>query len=238
MMRGRVKMKASEKRINNGACPTDEAFIEAFLNRSGPAAKEKLVDHALSCGICSKKFDILRQLSAELKKNPAFQDKKGHHKAYADALQKEANRILNETESLRSDFKPRRRARKFLIPVSAVLILIAAGAFFYLTFFHSETFRAQNSTQLILLEPLKRIQSPPSVFKWKPVMNAEIYSLRIIDEYLNTVHATGALVSHYPLPEEIRMKLEKGVAYMWIVKAFDDLNRQISEAKGYFVIEE
>lgn len=195
-------------KASNEICPADETFVKAFLNESGLKERERLVTHIMACPRCQKKFQVMRQLREELKALDLVPVKSAH--AW--------------------------RFNQRLVAVLGSAVIVIAASFFLLRLEKKPVYRGNGSGKLVLLEPAGFIQKPPSVFTWTPIKGADTYEIRIIDEELNTILASGTKDTELLLSKDTLSKLVRGKTFVWTIKAYDDESRVLDTTSGSFEI--
>jgi hypothetical protein len=216
------------------SCPRDEVFIKAFMRELSLKENEKFIDHILSCEKCSKKFELLKQLSRELtKKLDALEEEK---------LSPEENRRLRDLAKKKlKRSKPRGSLVLDIIPVkyaaaAAALIIIAVGLYVVLRMGQGEVYRDEGRKHgLVLMEPTGRLSEPPKLFVWSAYEGAVEYYFELIDDELNTLFLDNRVQRpKLMLPGDIVKKLEKGRTYVWKVYAEDDDDNVLDAARASF----
>ena len=216
-------------------CPRDETFIKAFMNNLDLEENEKLIDHILACQKCKTKFNLLQQLSVELKNSKgAFGEEE-----LTKQEEKQFRRIANE--NLRA-LKGQKTSFFILIPVKYVvvvliLITIAAAVIIVPKMSQREIYRETENQEFRLIEPNGKISKFPDTFTWNSIAGADNYLFRLIDEDLNTLFTIGTKETHMTLPENVKSALKKGKTYLWKVEVIDDDEKRIGSASQYFKIE-
>ncbi len=230
-------MKLFNKNLEDN-CPDEEIFIKAFLNEISLEEKEKLINHVLICEKCKLKFEVMKQLSNELKKRQENFEKEEFSASEERQFKKMAKQRIKELKG------EEKRVFFRFVPVKYVTImvglLVILGGYFLIHEFHQkEIFRGEKEEKLMLIEPVGKISRLPSVFKWIALKEAEggYYRFQLIDDELNTVWEITVENNKIIVPEDIRNKLMKGKVYIWRVEAFDDNDRKIDSGLKYFEIE-
>ena len=230
-------MKLMKKDLRNN-CPDNEVFIGAFLNEISLEEKEKLINHVLICEKCKLKFEVMKQLSNELKKRRENFEKEEFSASEERQFKKMAKQRIKELKG------EEKRAFFRFVPVKYVTImvglLVILGGYFLIHEFHQkEIFRGEKEEKLMLIEPAGKISRVPSVFKWIALEEAEggFYTFELIDDELNTIWTSRIRTNKVVLPDNIRRKLKKGKTYIWKVEAFDDAHNKLDSDANYFEIE-
>ena len=230
-------MKLMKKDLRNN-CPDNEVFVRAFLNEISLEEKEKLINHVLICEKCKLKFEVMKQLSNELKKRRENFEKEEFSASEERQFKKMAKQRIKELKG------EEKRVFFRFVPVKYVTImvglLVILGGYFLIHEFHQkEIFRGEKEEKLMLIEPVGKISRLPSVFKWIALKEAGggYYRFQLIDHELNTVWEITVENNKIIVPEDIRNKLMKGKVYIWRVEAFDDNDRKIDSGLKYFEIE-
>lgn len=229
-----------------GKCPKDSALIALFMNELAPRGSERALRHLAACPRCSRRFGVLRQVKRDLEpKVDSFAA--AHTPADAAALLRDAARdgiaalgsaIPNRPSPSRSRPFGMFFGLRFAAGLLALLAVLTAGAIFALTRFQRHAVLRSPSLTLTLLSPVGTIPAPPGVLRWTPVLNAESYSLELIDDSLNLVYRGSTfLITETLLPSQVLSGLAKGRTYVWSVSARDRDGSYITTRSGSFVIE-
>ena len=219
-------------------CPEEEIFIKAFLNEISLEEKEKLINHILICQKCKLKFEVMKQLSNELRKRREDFEEEKFSASEEKQFRKMAKQRIKELKGEEKRIFFRFVSVKY-VAITAGLLFIIVGYFLIYKFHQKEVYRGGEKAELRLLEPIGKISKPPSVFIWTSLKEAEggYYKFKLIDDELNTIWETGVKSNKIILPENIRKKLKKGKTYIWEVEAFSDDDRKIDSKSKYFEIE-
>jgi hypothetical protein len=97
--------------------------------------------------------------------------------------------------------------------------------------------RGTASPTLRLLEPGTQQGGPPAAFSWSDVKGRDDFLFFLIDDKLDTIYETGTKETQIRLPETVRLKLKRGVTYLWTVRALDDDGRELGWASREFQVE-
>jgi hypothetical protein len=217
-------------------CPRNEVFIKAFLRELSLEENERFIDHILVCEKCSKKFELMKQLSRELaEKMNALETEK---------LSPEDNRELRKLARKKIKASKSRGSLVIdMIPLKYVaaavsLIVVAAGLYVVLKMGQGEVYRNEGrESGLVLMGPTGRVSEPPEVFVWSAYEGAEEYYFELIDDELNTLLLDNRVRRpKLILPVDIVKKLEKGRTYVWKVYAEDDDDNVLDSARTSFEI--
>jgi hypothetical protein len=218
-----------------GKCPGDGALVRLFMNEPGPREKDRLLRHLSFCSRCALRFDVLRQLKRDLRpKVDAFAGEFGA--AEAGPLLRRAG--LDGIRASRHGFFASLLSLKFAAGFLGVLIVVSAAAFLAVTLTDKRSELRSPSLKLTLLVPVGTVSTPPSVFRWTPVLHAENYAFELTDDSLGRVYSGSTfLVNELVLPADIRSRLVKGQAYLWTISARDGAANMLVSRSGSFVIE-
>ena len=127
------------------------------------------------------------------------------------------------------------------LPVAATaLIAVVALALGYLylnTTLHSRTaVRGAKNQELRLLGPGTQLRITPTDFSWTNVPGRDDFRFILADDELNTIYETKTHATSLGLPEDIRVRLVRGRAYLDVL-AVDDSNRELASASRVFEVE-
>ena len=205
----------------NRKCPDDRALVRLATAASSPREKDRLLGHLAVCSRCSIRLSVLRQLKRDL------------------APQVEA--FVGEHPSSRpSRFGPivSLFGLRFAAGFIAVFLVAASGAFLALSRAARHSELRSPAAKLTLLAPSAKVPSPPQLFRWSPVLNAENYNFELIDDSLERVHSDATfLINELALPADIRDKLIRGRTYVWTISAQDGGANVLTSRSASFVIE-
>jgi hypothetical protein len=233
---------------NKTTCPHNDVFIKALFSELGENEKESFVDHIFCCSKCRLKFDAVKALNRECRQEGKDIPDETLTSDEAKSLRKMAAGRLRELgdSSVRFPvFRPGRPGLKWIYAASLFLAVVVIGYLLLNSPPDQKIFRTTNPNELRLSKPIGNIKEPPSIFKWSPVKNANVYFFKLLDEDLQVLwdkslvvsSKSGPSVSSLVLDETIKNKLKRGKTYVWTVAAFDDDNLKLAEARGYFIIE-
>lgn len=229
-------MKFFRKNPRN-SCPNNKIFINAFLNELSLKGKEKFLDHILCCQKCKMKFDVIKEVSNELKKRQKIFDKEiltTYEKKQLRKIARQRTRELKDEKKYIFNFIP----AKYIALVSGLFIIIA-GYMLISNLHKREIYRTEEKRELRLIEPKEKISKPPSVFSWSPAIGADHYNnFSLIDEDLNTLFKCEVRDKQsIILPENIRLRLKRGKTYIWRVETLDEYDNLLDSSSKHFIIE-
>ncbi len=230
----------------NGRCPKDSALIALFMNETAPREADKLLRHQAACARCTLRFNLLRQVKRDLQPQvdsfaTAFGAEEG-----ASLLRAAAGQKIRALDPRPSGTISPSRSRpigmlfglRFAVGFVAVLAVVTAGAYLTLTRLQKHSQLRSPSLSLTLLAPVGTISAAPRIFRWTPVLNAEKYSLELVDDSLSRVYTGSSfLVTEAVLPATVRSMLVKGRAYVWTVSVRDADSNLVTARSGSFTIE-
>jgi hypothetical protein len=121
----------------NNICPEDEIFVKAFLNELDLRKKEELITHILACPRCRLKFQTMKQVKNELKKTGELREEK---------------------------FSRLKISLKYAGVAAGILLVLSASLFILSKFKKDGILRGSNKEKLLLIEPVGKISTPPSLF--------------------------------------------------------------------------
>ncbi|MFH1943432.1 MAG: hypothetical protein ABIL68_15125 [bacterium] len=222
-------------RTKNVSCPDDAAFLRFFDQNTSLDEREFLLDHILACEKCRLRFDMISNLHNEFSKSFPLSEADMNERDWK-ALEETASRKIKELKGKRSSIPPRK-----LIFASTFLVLCAVAVMVFQPFSpHKQISRGGNPFGLVLLEPRGIIHEPPSILRWSEVTGADGYNIKIFDEDLETIFSTKSLdlisKTNYLIRKDLRVLLEYGKTYIWVVEAFDDFENVITSESTTFTI--
>ena len=227
-------MKSEPKRL----CPTEGAFLKAFLRGPDMAEREKVAKHAAVCPRCLRKFNVLSGLETELKAREKEIEEECLSREEMKALEKMARERLRDLSG--------QPARPFLksqasVGISLGVSLVLAVLGYFLLVRNSSPkliLRGVPSQELQLIKPQGMLKEAPEVFVWTEVKGRETFVFRLVDEELNTVYRTKLSTPRAHLPAEVKDNLVKGKTYLWTVEAQDEECDTLASDYLTFEIEE
>ena len=233
---------------NKTACPKNEVFIKALIGELGEDEKESFVDHIFRCPKCRLKFHAIKALNRESRQEGKDVPDGTLTSNEAKSLKITAIGRLRELEKGPPRFsliRPSHAGLKWIYATSFFLAVVVIGYLLLNSPPGQSIFRTTNANELRPLEPMGKIKETPSIFKWSPVKNADVYRFKLLDEDLQVLWAKDLVVSNESglsgsslvLDETIKNKLNRGKTYVWTVVAFDNDNMKLAEDRGYFIIE-
>ncbi|MFQ6118794.1 MAG: hypothetical protein ACE5KE_02790 [Methanosarcinales archaeon] len=226
-------MKSSNKDLRNN-CPDKEVFIKAFLNEIGLEEKEKLINHILICNKCRLKFDVMKQVSNKLREKIGDFEGEEFSEEESKQFKKIATQRIKEVKRPEIFF---RFVPAKILAIAAGLLIIIAGYFLISKFPKREIYREVGKGELRLKEPIGKISTPPAIFRWSALKEADFYKFELIDSELNTIWTKTVHINKVKLPGNIRQKLKKAETYICKVEAFDDKHNKLDSDFRYFEIE-
>ncbi len=229
---------------NKTTCPKNEVFLKALVGELGEDEKESFIDHIFCCSKCRLKFDAIKGLNREYRREAKDIPDGTLTSDEVKFFRKMAARKLRELEKGSPRFSLIRPGLKWIFAASIFLAVVTIGYFLLYSPPDQKMFRTTNN-ELRLSKPMGKIRVPPSMFKWSPVKNADVYNFKLLDEDLQVLwdknlivsSESGPSVSSLVLDETIKNKLKRGKTYVWTVVASDNDNLKLAEARGYFIIE-
>ena len=208
-------------------CPQRDAFEKFFLNDAGRAEREALADHVRVCPNCRARFDMLRELGADVRARRA------EFLALAAASARELAAIDGE--------KGAAGARRWAPIAATVILVIAAAAASFLVFGRRESsagaLRNRGAAHLRLISPAGRQVRIPKVFRWSAVPGADSYFFELINNDLETViSSTQVFAPAFTPPAATLAKLRNDRTYIWSVEARGDDGLKIESSQQSFDI--
>ena len=239
-------------RTGKTACPPREKFEKFFRSESRPSSGRRLVDHTLDCPACRIRFDVLREVSAEIHgRLPEFEGLAAASLDEARALRQGTGlgggiglpgNAWSPCRRLKTAGKAGRRFT-WSMPgavVTAILLVIAGTAAFLVVQHRvsENTVRGRADTSLRLIYPRGVVAATPDVLRWSRAAGAELFFIELVDDRLSIILPRMATeADFFKLPAEVAGRLEKGRIYIWSIEAFDDLNRKIATDQVDFQID-
>jgi hypothetical protein len=220
-------------------CPEDSIFIQAILGNLPMEKKEGFINHVFSCPECRLKFEALNSLRRDLQnKADDFSQEaltKGEEREFRKICKERLRELKKESKPLNLIFHRFKPSSVFIAASFAVLICIAG--FFLQSLVRQKASRASGNNEIRLIEPLGKVKSTPTVFRWSPLKRADGYDIKIVDEELRTIVTGGNHVPFFKLNDDFRKYFIRGKTYIWSVEAHDNENNPITFAQGHFIIE-
>lgn len=229
-----------KKEIFKKNCPDNEIFIKVFLKEASLEEKERLIDHILVCEKCRLKFEVMKQLSGELRNF----EKDIEQKELSASEEREFRRIAKQRIIELEKGLKKGEKKTFFRSIPVRYLAVGAGALFIVVlgywllskFRQEETYRVSKEDAFRLIEPVGKISEPPAVFIWTALDRADEYKFKLVDDELNILLDTKTYEAELILPEDVRRKLQKGKAYIWKIEAFDAHGRKLGSNMKHFKI--
>ncbi|MBN2200184.1 MAG: hypothetical protein JW747_10090 [Candidatus Aminicenantes bacterium] len=201
-------------------CPPAEILAAALSGKIKGARRDRLIDHLVRCGECTREVRMLCEIDARL----------------APLLK----RAVSEDRQARF----RRPALKPIWAAGA-FVLLASAAFWFFALRpgrppEHDVLRGSGEAQLQFLAPQKTLPAPPApaLFRWSAVPGAALYTFEILDDSLETVFSSApGPETQALLPHGIRKKLAPGRSYYLKVTAWDDSPKALSSGMMKFLAE-
>lgn len=193
----------SQSPASRQGCLSPEELLLLLRGGGAKKAKRRFVDHLSACGECTKEFGFL--LEAARAETALLAD-------------------LESTDSGRFAVTRRPFFLRLSWGLAPLLVAVfAVGLLLWRNFVapSHETYRATPSSGIVLVSPRRAEFTASSlVFRWKPVVGAEYYTVEVFDETLKPFWQSDSLsqISAIP-PASLTGKLEPRRTYFWMVTA-------------------
>jgi hypothetical protein len=221
-------------------CMKNKIFLDIFFMGADFGRQEQFIDHIFSCPECRLKFETLNALRRELrtkeKELPCTTLSAAEAKAFR-RMAKSRLRELNEKQPKPFFNRDRSRLFRILTASAALIVFFLAGYFLFHLVIKQKSFRASNSSNVHLIEPLGKLKAIPTFFRWSSVKGTDYYRFKIIDEDLQTICVFGVNQTTIRISESDKNKLNSGKIYIWSIEAHNDEDKVISFSQDYFVID-
>jgi len=237
-----MKNRRSRK---NAPCPDRNLFEKSFLDEMGRDELDRFLEHVSQCPRCRKTFEVMTAVKAEIDSRQADIPEKVSP-AEAHEWRKIAGDRLATLEHGRQNAAPRRSRRGIFIlrpiPALASLLVVLAVVGYLLILnpsLRKDNLRFSDAGGLRLISPIGRISGAPSTFRWIPVRGCKKYSFKLIAENLTGIYHgdVSCPKTELELPESAKRQLQRGMNYVWTVKAFDDRLLQLESKTAFFIID-
>jgi hypothetical protein len=204
-----------------GACPSDDLLMSSFLPETSEEDKFRVADHVAGCGSCRAKFELAREILSGAARLARESEGVALTEAEVAGLKQQAAARLREPEKGRSflfRFRYASAAAGLIMIGVAILLLLRtpqdkdAGAM-----------RGEAAAAVVLLTPHGVQKTLPLRFEWQPYPGAEAYEVKLLDEKLDIVWASGRIrTTSLDLPPGPSEGLKRGAGYYWKVSVFSD----------------
>lgn len=202
-----------------GACPSDDLLMSSFLPETSEGDKFRVADHVAGCSSCRAKFELAKEILSGAARLARESEGVALTEAEAAGLKQRAAARLREPEKGRSFFFRFRYAS-----AAAGLILIMAAILLVLRTPQDKdagAMRGEAGAAVVLLTPRGVQKTLPLSFEWRPYPGAEAYELKLLDEKLEIVWASGRIkATSLGLPPGPAEGLKRGDGYYWKVSVF------------------
>ena len=220
---------------NGSPCPSPEALAKSLQTELSAGERETLIDHVLACPECRVRFDVLREVQAEIRANQS------HFRSLAAQSRRELRAARRK--ALRSDparIRPGlpRRAWGF---AAAGLLLVLIGVTAYSVLFNQSPFKFSRKSAdqtLTVLPPILLSDGKTMLLRWEAVPGVDKYQLSVVDEALNPLieeFGTAARAYVFYLDRHPGV-LDPGKTFLLTVQAYDDDGMTIAKASKLFSI--
>lgn len=202
-------------------CPAEDRFLDIILEKNGGPESESLLDHLRDCDECRAKFDSLRELE------PVLRARFRNLRPLARASRREIrNQFGKPLISGRKRF-----IRTMAVAVSGVALLVTVIA---LPALEVNDALERGGTADIPANPSGSLTEPPCLFVWMPVVGAENYHFKLIDEGLRLLASISTRNPWILIPADVREKLTPGRTYLWSVETSNDDDLVIDRRRWHF----
>jgi len=207
----------------DGACPSDDRFLDFFLEKNGGPGEEGLLDHLRNCSDCRVKFGLLREL------DPVLWAQFRRFRPLARASRRELRNRLR-----RPGMAGRRGLVRFLAAAgSAAALLLAVFVLPGLPPRGNDALERGGITDNISL-PSGCLTEPPLLFVWTPLPDGDGYRFELIEENLGLLATLSLKEPWAMIPASVRKGLVPGRTYLWTVEAINDDGVKIGYWRRYF----
>lgn len=91
--------------------------------------------------------------------------------------------------------------------------------------------------EIILESPVGNIQAYPERFEWRSDVDSDYYKIEIFTSDLKQVYVVESVKkSEWALPDSIKARFEQGTFYLWSVKGYKGLEREVTSPNAWFRI--
>lgn len=91
--------------------------------------------------------------------------------------------------------------------------------------------------EIILESPVGNIQAYPDRFEWRSGVESDYYKIEIFTSDLEQVHVVESVKeSKWVPPDSVKARFEHGTFYLWSVKGYKGLNREVTSPNAWFRI--
>jgi hypothetical protein len=183
----------STSRTRNPQCPSADELYQLLSNSLDSPQRAKLTAHLEVCSDCSEEFKLARELSQNLTKSTP-----------------------------RVTFWQRPEFRSLLAAAVIVLALVAGILVTKRTTMTSgpPIERGEPSIEF-KTEPADNaeLDAAPAQLKWTAIPGVQNYDVALLNYESSTIANSGSInATEYPLPEEVRTKLQSGQIYYWRIE--------------------
>ncbi len=226
-------------------CPDNDLWIQVFQRKVPPEQVEALIDHALGCARCARKFEAMRALRGKTAGKIRALRNIGLTAEEAARLGGEADEAgrLRDAEKDGTWKAVGEKRRRFLflhirpryaVAVAASLLVLAAGFLTVSRLSRTSVFRDERASELRLKSPHGTLGKAPALFRWSGQEGADDYSFRLIDDELNLIYEVVVPIPQLTLPVKIHSSILPGRTYLWKIEAMDDHSEVVSSGQAYF----
>jgi hypothetical protein len=204
-------------------CPSDDRFLDFFLEKKcGPGA-EALLDHLHNCPDCRAKFGLLRELDPVLRAQfPRLRP-----------LARASRRELRNRERRPGEAGKRGRFRFLAAAGSAAALLLAVFVLPGLPPRGNDALERGGMADNMAL-PSGLMTEPPLLFVWTPPPGGDGYRFELIDESLGLLASFSTKAPWILIPVAVRDSLAPGQTYLWTVEAVNDDGVKIGFWRHHF----
>jgi hypothetical protein len=195
-----------DRRSSSGdSCPSDEDLLSWLRSKLPKKGKNRITDHVVNCYDCAE--EVTRLLNRIRKQNGIIYEIKKSVDANYAKLQHEA-------------LAPPRRFSWKIVSFSSALVLLAAVAFFSVSYFSPKPgLRGGVSFDITPVSPVnKSCNAYELKFAWKDLPNMKYCFVEVFDSTLDLLWRSNAVLQREVIPpNDLLHKLIPKETYFWMV---------------------
>lgn len=201
------------------SCPSDEVILRSFTPEMSEEEKLRLVDHASACAVCGPRFQAAREIMMGAKTLAAEFEGRFVSRSETAELKGRAREKMKRRESPSHRKVILFRYRYAWVAAGFIVVFLAAWIAVQSPRKMSDTMiRGETGAAVELETPRGTLEKAPSFFRWTPYPGASEYEIRVLNDRLDAVWASGGIkVNRAALPAAVSEALEKGTVYYWKV---------------------
>jgi hypothetical protein len=221
--------------MTSGKCPSREAIIRFFEERTSQRERWKFLSHVLSCPTCLPVFEAAEEIKSQSQE--ILRGLEGVELTSREARDRLRKLSRQEILLLRRGRRGKRGSALRWLSISAAGVSLALLVIFAVvpmirTQKAPPIERTFSALEINLLQPKGTIPASALTFAWTPLPEVQSYRLEIYDQSLEPVYSSGPLSSNQAfLPQDAISRIQRDRLYFWKIVAVLKADRSIIQSE-------